>query len=70
MDETQQHISNLDKRLSIVENMGLQLTQEIKDMKLQIKDINGALNKLIMVLVAFIATQAPASVQAIISLVK
>ena len=70
MDETQQHISNLDKRLSIVENMGMQLTQEIKDMKLQIKDINGALNKLIMVLVAFIATQAPASVQAIISLVK
>lgn len=70
MDETQQHISNLDKRLSIVENMGLQLTQEIKDMKLQIKDINGALNKLIMVLVAFIATQAPASVQAVIALVK
>lgn len=70
MDEMQQHISNLDKRLSIVENMGLQLTQEIKDMKLQIKDINTALNKLILVLVAFIATQAPASVQALIALVK
>lgn len=70
MKEMQQHISNLDKRLSIVENMGLQLTQEIKDMKLQIKDINTTLNRLILVLSAFIATQAPASVQALISLLK
>lgn len=68
MDE--QRINAIDTRLTIVENTGIRLTQELAEMKSEVKEIKTAINKLILVMVAFVATQAPASLNAVLSLVK
>lgn len=68
MDE--QRINAIDTRLTIVENTGIRLTQELAEMKSEVKEIKTAINKLILVMVAFVATQAPASLSAMLSLIK